>query len=130
MADLGLTISCLGDLDPSFAMVSGRRGLAQEIANRLISPRGSYLPDPEYGFDVRAFLNESIGIGEIFRIESGVESEALKDERVDDADATVTYIESSASLRIELRLVDGQGPFDLVISIDALTVDLLLPAGV
>lgn len=125
MADLGATISCLGDLDPMFRMVSGRKALAQEIANRLISPRGSYLPDPSYGFDVRAFLNESVSPREVFAIESGIEAEALKDERIEDADATVTFDEAAGSVRIDLRLTDAEGPFDLVIAIDAVNLEIL-----
>ena len=125
MADLGTSIDCLDDLDPMFGLVSGRKALAQELGRRFITPRGTYLPDPNAGFDVRAFLNESITPSEIFQIESGCENEALKDERVLEADATVTYDEAAARLTIELRITDDEGPFELVLAIDAVSVDIL-----
>ncbi len=128
MADLGVDIDCLNDLDPTFALVSGRKALGQAIVRRLITPRGSLLHAPDYGFDVRAFLNESVTGREIFQIESGIEAEVLKDERLFEADATVTYDEPTARLTIHLRLTDADGPFDLVLAVSALKVeDIQLP---
>src|SRR5690606_6969920 len=63
MADLGTTLALTTDegldLDPSFGLVSGRRALAQAILARLDTPQGALWYDPDYGRDLKRWLNES-----------------------------------------------------------------------
>lgn len=124
MADLGIDIHCVDDIDPNFALVSGQKVLAQALARRLITPRGTLLEDPEYGFDLRAFLNDTHSA---FRVESGIESELLKDERVDDVSATTTYDELSGRLTVEARVTSSEGPFDFILGVTDVTVELVTP---
>lgn len=123
-ADLGSDFSAVTDVDPNLRRVKGRFALAQAIARRLTTPSGLKFYDLNYGFDVRAFVNAP---AQQFRVERGVEIEALKDERVLAADATVTFIteDDPPRLTIGLTLTDDDGPFDLTLNVDELSVELL-----
>jgi hypothetical protein len=127
MADLGIDISCTDDLDPAFTPVTGTLALAQAIARRLITPRGGLFYDLEYGLDLRAYLNAGIAQsdGFAYRLGAQIESECLKDERVLSVNADVTFDPQTESLTVLLSGVAGAGPFRLVLSIDAVTVEIL-----
>jgi phage baseplate assembly protein W len=125
MADLGTDIYCVDDIDPAFAIVSGTRALSQAIARRLSTPRGALFYDLDYGFDLTAFLNADIDDRLLFQIGVGVENEARKDERVRDATATVTYDKQTEKLSVVVQGSASDGPFQLILSVDAVTVDIL-----
>lgn len=128
-AALGHDLSCVMDLDPLMVEVDGRLGLAQSIARRLITPRGGLIDDPNYGFDLRVFLNgDTDGSKRTIAIMAqGIEAECLKDERVQRATATVTFV--AGTLTVGINLVDGQGPFSLVLAISSVTASILKVAN-
>lgn len=127
MTDLGTDISTpIGeggsqDLDPFFSMVDGRELLAQDLLARITTPTGGLLDDGSYGYDVRAHLNDSAPDGA--QIAAAVRAQWLSDERVVDARVTVTFADDALTIRGVV--VDGDGPFRLVVAIDALTVTML-----
>lgn len=124
MTDLGTDIDfSSGDLDPLFGLVTGRPCLAQAIAHRLSTPRGSLLDDPNYGLDVRAKVGESWTPSSLFAFQAAIAAEAMKDERVLRATAAVTL--EGRTLTIQLALEDGDGPFQLTMAVSNLTVDIL-----
>jgi hypothetical protein len=127
MADLGIDISCTDDLDPAFTPVTGTKALAQAMARRLITPRGSLFYDLEYGFDLRAYLNAGItqGDGFAFRLGAQIEAECLKDERVGTVDAQLSYDPVTEKLTVLLSGVASDGPFRLVLAVSAVTVEIL-----
>jgi hypothetical protein len=96
-------------------------GLAQAIARRLTTPRGGLFYDSDYGTDIRRWLNAAVQ--PLGRIGFEVQNEALKDERVKRANATVTIV--GGTLNIDLKLVDADGPFTLTLSVNQLTVDII-----
>ena len=121
MADLGSDFSGVNDITPTLAVVSGRRCLIEAIARRLITPRGALWYDPDYGEDLRRFLSATVvNAG---AIAAAVAAEAEKDERVEQASASVTF--SGDVLTVKLAIADGAGPFAFVLSIDKVTVDIL-----
>ena len=77
---------------------------------------------------MRDFLNESIDAQALFQMQSGIEGECLKDERVEAAQAYVEFIEESSQLIIAIQLVLSSGPFELVLGVDAVTTELLMSA--
>lgn len=121
MADLGSDFSCVDDVGPSLAVVSGRRALINSIARRLITPRGGLFYAPDYGYDTRQFLSGITAAPSA--IAAGVVAEAEKDERVDQASAVVTFVGNTLNIRLEIA--DGGGPFTFVLSIDKVTVEIL-----
>ncbi len=126
MADLGIDIGGVLDIDGNLSLVEGRLGLAQSISRRLSTPRGGLFYDLEYGFDLRVFLNTPVRPDEVRR---GVENECLKDERVDDARAEVAFNEAASTLTVRITITDGDGPFVFTISVSAVTTELLFEAA-
>ena len=125
-ANIGADINCASGLDPLFTLVSGRTALGQAIARRLQTPRGTlaWIGDTaDYGYDVRQHLGDDLMPRLVSMIASRVEAEALADERVRAATATVTL--HAGALRVGLQLADASGPFRLTLSIDAVTVTVL-----
>jgi hypothetical protein len=119
--DYGSDFGGVMDLSPSLGLVSGRLALAQAIARRLTTPRGSLFYDPDYGYDLRQHLNAPaprLGV-----VEAQTSTEVLKDERVLDVEVDVTFTEGLLS--VTLRLFDAGGPFSLVLNVSQVTVELL-----
>lgn len=136
MTTLGTDISTpvsdegLLDLDPTFALCTGRVQLAQAIGRRITTRRGTLGwigDDPDYGVDVRDFLGSDANAQSAFRVAAMVDAEVLRDERVLACKATATI--TDGTLTLSLRLADADGPFRLVLAISALTVDLLKVFG-
>lgn len=126
MADLGSDIHCVSGVDPAFRIVTGRTAHAQAIARRFGTPRGALArigDDPDYGYDLRAFVGADVGARVVAEVTAGVEREALKDERTRDAKAVVTV--AGGALVIALRLVDADGTFSLTLAVSEVTVSVL-----
>lgn len=125
MADLGHDLYGVSDLTSDMQEVSGRNGLAQSIARRLSTPRGRLIDDPDYGFSLPDFLNDDIAQDDLARIVGGIQAECLKDERVYSAQASFSSPDNSGVYISVIQLVDGAGPFKLVLSVGDVTVDIL-----
>ena len=127
MSNLGSDFHCVDDIDANLsATTSGNRCLAENIARRISTARGSLFYDIDFGTDIRSRINAAQ------RLEltaSQVEAEALKDERVEDVAASVTLGElgtsNGPSLAVSLTLTASDGPFVLVLSVSSLTVEIL-----
>lgn len=94
--------------------------VVQAVARRLQTPRGGLWYDPDYGTDLRQYLN---GARSRFRVSRDVENEALKDERVLAASASVTF--ASQTMTVVLALTLATGVFTLTILVTELTVALV-----
>jgi len=125
MSDLGTDIACADDLDPAFGLVSGRDCLIQAILHRFRTQRGTLLDDANYGLLVSAWQNATITQAQVFALQTGLASEAKKDERVLSASASVSFDLSTSTLRFSLAITDADGPFSMVLRADAINVDLL-----
>lgn len=120
----GLDVSASPDLDPMLRLQGGPRVLAEAIVRRLSTPRGGLWYAPDYGFDVRELLGEGFTPAALFRAQSSIEAEVEKDARVQSARVTLTT-PAPDKLRISIRIVAADAPFDLVVGVDALNVELL-----
>jgi hypothetical protein len=121
--DYGTDLSCVFDLDPMGAMVTGRTLLSQALIRRISTPRGRLLDDPNYGFDVTDALGDDVTAADVAQIGSGMDSEFLKDERVVSSVTVVTF--ARGILNTTSTITDGTGPFSLVLSIDKVTGQIL-----
>ncbi len=108
-----------------FTYASGYRNLGNNLARRLQTPRGSLAWDLDCGYDVRALFRGSLSAGEIITAESAISSECEKDERVDSANTSITYVSRAQTLIISIAVTGADGPFDLILSVDNLTVSIL-----
>lgn len=128
MADLGSDFSGILDLDPALTVVSGIRCLAEALARRLTTPAGTLLGDPDYGHDLRQYINSAFQ--STTRIEAAIENECLKDERVIGCEATVTYNAATQTLTSEISItVSDELSFTFTLMVTELTAAILLPVA-
>ena len=123
--EFGQDISCLVDLDPMLGLTSGIHTLAQGLANRLQTPRGSLWYDPDYGTDVRAYLNGAMTTQKLGQLQAAVQGECMKDRRVLSAACAATFSASTSTLSLKVTGTTAAGPFALVLSVSAVSVSLL-----
>lgn len=126
--DIATPVSAEGllDLDPAFALVSGRTQLAQACGRRITTLAGSLAwigESNSYGIHVGNELGGEADGRAAFVIAAKVQDELLKDERVLGADVTATI--TDGVLTIVARLADAAGPFKLTLAVSAVGVDLL-----
>lgn len=115
---------------PDFDGVTLRReydNLAEALARRLITPRGALWYAPEYGTDLRGYLNEPVTDALRYEVERLAALEVEKDPRVEEATATLTYLGTN-EMRLSLSVRTAQGPFTLVLRVDSLSVEVLYGA--
>lgn len=109
-----------------WGLVSGRANVSNALARRFVAARGSLSDDPEYGLDLRAYLNAALTAAGLSQLRSAVVAQAELEPRIQSCE-TVTFVfsQQASSLTVTLGLTDAAGPFTLVIGIDALTVAIL-----
>ncbi len=122
----GHDLSCTTDLDPGMLEVDGVTCLSQALFRRIITPRGTLIDDPNYGFDVTQYLNDDLAQSDLARIASQIDAEFLKDERVIRSSTTVTLV-ASGVLSIASVVNPSVGPaFQLVVTASQVTQQLLV----
>ena len=130
---LGTDFYCIDDLDANLTLVSERVCLAHAVVRRVSTPSFGLHYDGNYGYDIREELGKPQGSPNRLAAHR-IEAEALKDERVSNAAATVTYVavadapdKQNDELTVDIWLEDDGGPFELVaaVSSDGITVELL-----
>lgn len=126
MVDYGTTVSCVSDLAAPARLVSGLRVVGEAIARRLLTPAGGLIDDPEYGLDLRQYVNGDLTRADLARLASEVETEARKDERVAAAKAVVAYDERAFKLTVTIEVRTGAGPFSLVLTVSQASATYLL----
>ncbi len=125
----GVDIDVLTDLNPAFTLARGDRNLANAIGRRLQTPAGKLADigdDPDYGMDIRSWLNTDLTTTEIAGLENAISDEILKDERIVSVVVDATYSFATAVLEVEINALKSDGaPFRLVLRVSSLTVDIL-----
>jgi hypothetical protein len=129
-ADFGVDFDVLGELPKSFVLASGKRNLANAIARRLQTPAGflddAHGGDPDYGLDLRGRLNGSGSVEELAALQADIKDEVEKDARVLAADVSADYTIETATLSVQIALETGEGPFEMVLNVSAVTTEVLL----
>lgn len=123
MPDGSTRTTTIFDLAADSAMVSGRQCLAEALARRLVTARGTLISNPDYGTDVTAYVNDDIDARTLAKIASEVDGEMLKDERVVHSATTAAFL--GGVLVLSVNITDGLGPFKLVLSVSDVTVSIL-----
>lgn len=126
MADLGSDFAGVDDLDANLSIVTGRRCLIENLARRLVTEKTGMLDDPTYGEPLHDI------VGDVFdpiEYAQKVERQFLDDERVEAASVSATYDIATRSAMLNGVVDDGDGPFDFVIAVSDLTVEILEPSG-
>ena len=124
MTYYGTDLSCTDDFPPAMPMSTGRRLIAEASVRRLITPLGQLRRHPLYGYDVRDEINDDLSPADLARISAGVNAQLLRDQRINQCTCTAT-LDTHGRLTLAIDLVDGAGPFPLVLSISDTTVSIV-----
>lgn len=125
MSSLGVGVACIFSVGPRFTLASEWDCLAQSLCRRLITPRGSMPWAPNDGTDIRDFLNHGSTPTGKFALETAAKLECEKDERVQTCDASASMNFFTNICTLTLQIVTAVGPFELVLLVDSLTIDIL-----
>lgn len=117
----GRCLSCVFDLDGG--MVTGRLALAQELARRSITPRGTNIVDRDYGEDVTDLLGGRPSAAQLSMTAANLTAQYRADDRVQDAAVEVQYF--NGVILIGATITDGDGPFPLTLSVSEAGAKLL-----
>lgn len=123
--DFGTDLKCGDDLDPAMGEVSGIDLMRQVVRHRLTTRRGSLLRYPDYGIDVRDLLSEGVDDDALAQIPATIDAELAKDERILSSTTVAEWNEATGKLTLTITITLAEGPFDLVLSVDRVTVELL-----
>jgi hypothetical protein len=118
LTPLGSDLAGVLSLDYALTTVIGRQALAQAILRRLTQARGGLVGSPAYGYDVTALIGATVPEQ---LIEQRVMEQVVAEEEVEDASCTATLTRNQ--LRIEVSVIDADGPFELTLTADELTVE-------
>ena len=126
MTSFGRAVSCTDSLRCG-RYVSGVRVVAEAAYRRLTTRRGELLDDPDYGLRLADYLGASTSDSEAALLPGLIRQQLLRDPRLRSVDVTVTETGTSSDLTwtIAVRGYTDEGPFDLVASVDDVTVALL-----
>ena len=106
--------------------VSGLQNLIEALVRRLSTPTGSLFWDLEYGYDVRALLNGEIDMDLLEAAEKTIENQLQLDERVDDAKCFIVFNLPTSTMYLYISVTPfTDRTFNLIVSVDKLTVELL-----
>jgi phage baseplate assembly protein W len=123
----GTDYSCVTDLTSTLAQVSGRTLLAQAVARRVSTPRGSLFSNPNYGIDLTDFLNDGLTVNNVNSIAPIVDAELSKDERIISTATTCTLV--NGVMNVAIIVTDADGPFLLVLAVSDVTVSIIQGPG-
>lgn len=117
----GADLSCTDDITHDAAELPGDSPLAVAQANyrRLTTPHGSVPDDPDYGLDVRGFLNRGLTQKSLQEIPGQVRGELRKDDRNDPSNlvVTMTILPDFKSFDLDIRAQAATGPYTLTLAV-------------
>jgi hypothetical protein len=123
--DLGTSLYDDGDLSPRMQVVSGVEALVLALVRRLQRTSGTLWYDRTVGRNLSDFLHQATRGS--YEIEAAAETECGQDERVQTVEATATAASASGATRFEMNIsgTSSEGPFDFVVGVSGVTVELL-----
>lgn len=113
------------DLDPTGAVVEGPLCVAQTVLRGWETPGGSMDWAPSEGFYLADWLNADLDEADVLAIGSGLEADALLDERVESITVTPTFDAASSKMSISAEGQTAEGPFKLVLESSDLDISIL-----
>jgi hypothetical protein len=126
MTEYGIDYSTFPDLDPAFREIRGPMAVAEAVARSTLMPPGTLPYDPEAGHDLRAILSSGIDDGDLRRHRAAIVRQAMRDERVEEATATVEASGDGRIVRARIAGTTGEGPFQLTVAASGLDVNVLI----
>ena len=125
MADFGTDLSATDDLDAGAREVAGDELVGEAIYRRLTTARGTLIDDPDYGLDVRSFVQAGLTSGRLVEIAGLIRVELAKDETIGDTAVNVDQL-GDGTLEAKVEVLTAEGPFPFVFDLTADTVTRIL----
>lgn len=127
--DYGYDTSCTDSLRTG-RFSSGVKLVAEAAYRRLITQRGSLRggeDEANYGFDLIGRLGSTTSASESAALQDEVQSELLKDERIESVTVSVSSVTKgpSVSWTVNVEATTALGTFSLVLSVNDVTAQLL-----
>lgn len=113
-----------GDLDPTFAPISGRRAIAERVLRSWLTRPNQARYAPDRGVGVLDWLSLGSSAADRAALTALLEADAVKDEGVAAASVVVGFNASLQTMTIDATLEDDVGPFPLTLSIDLVSSSL------
>ncbi len=101
--------------------------IGQRTVRRLTTPRGALAlinDDPNFGFDVRQYINAKLSPAQIATAEASITDEVTKDEEIQDAVVSFS-LGAAGAISIDISMQTNAGPFSLTLNVNDLTTQLL-----
>lgn len=123
----GTDLRCASDLTRTHDTVDpfSPVAIAEALARRLETPRGSVPDAPDDGLDLRAYLNQGTAATEIRTLADRIRTECRKDDRVAALRVVVSPSPNGSELDVALRVqpVDPRtGSFSLTLAVSSAAV--------
>jgi hypothetical protein len=113
------------DLSMPSYMASGTQVVVEAILRRWTTTQGQLIDDPTYGQNVYDLVSAALSPRDVAMAQQAFGAEAEKDERVL-ACAVVITIDVAGNVKLSATVTTAAGPFKLVLSVNAVTLALLL----
>lgn len=128
MADVGTDTWCRTTLVTT-RRESGRPRIINRICRRLRTPRGSLYFHPGYGLDIESYLGEELTSDRTRRLVRDVAAEVEAESTVHEdsviVESSETVLNGVAAIDLRIRCTTKAGPLDFVVSVAAVTLELL-----
>lgn len=136
MAELqnGTDFFVLDQLDPTFPLATGKKALAARTFRRVTTDPtlGIFeLPSGEPAcLDLSDLLSEQLDTSSLGDIENQIRRVCSFDPEIDSVAPTVSFLDAERRLKVRILITpaDGSAPFALVLSVDAVTAQVLSDA--
>ena len=123
--DFGTDLDFLsGDLSPIGGTISGFDIIAQAILIRLSTPLGGVIDAPDDGLSLTDYLSRGMTPGNVAALEGDIETQLVRDERIQSAKATVT-LGTDRTMTVDLSVDTAAGPFSLTLGVSDAGVKIL-----
>ena len=120
----GADTACTSDLPLiSTTITDPVQLIGQRTIRRLTTPRGALAlinDDPNFGFDVRQYVNAKLTPAQIATAQSNIQDEVTKDEEIESADVSFT-LGAAGAISIDIAMQTLAGPFSMTLTVNELT---------
>lgn len=120
MADLGTDFSLIN----GFVRVAGIPNLVGAIQRRLSTPAGGLFYSPNYGFDLREYVQATFDAATQYELERLTQAEVEKDPRVQSASAQVVQADLGRVI-LNISGLTNAGPFEMVLAVTSLSLEVI-----
>jgi hypothetical protein len=123
MPDYGRDFRTLSRFD--WTLIEAKQNLIEAAYWRLVTPRGALEYDPDYGLDIRLFVQRPWNTITKYELETMIAAELEKDIRFNRVFVDTTQ-ESLEQIKIGIRIeLEDEEEFELVLKLSKMTVEVL-----